>query len=147
MNENLNKVNLKNNYFVQTITNYFVRIRKVNQQMLLHSALNAANYRSFHGILKKTWFAFPTPRGGGRTTYSNWVFFVQAISTDRYINRRKLWVVSLKSPSSVSVEYGNKKIFFLILFSRASYPGLIFCEYWDCFALFHSHFPEVLSKI
>ena len=50
----------------------------------------------------------PLLRGGG-TIYSTGFFFLQSILTDRYIHRRELWVVSLKSP--FSVESGIKKIF------------------------------------
>ena len=50
----------------------------------------------------------PTPLVGGRTIYSN-VFFVQTILADRYIHRREILVVSLKSSSSVEIEI--KKIF------------------------------------
>ena len=55
----------------------------------------------------KILFAVPTPLEGGRIIYSSG-FFVQPILIFRYINRRDLWVVSQKSPSSV--EYGIKKI-------------------------------------
>ena len=65
----------------------------------------------------------PLLRGG--TIYSNGFFYGQSIWTGRYTQRRELWVVSFKSPSSV--EYEIKKI--LISFSRASYRGLNFCEY------------------
>ena len=47
--------------------------------------------------------------GGGRNNILNRVFFVQKILIDRYIHRRELWVISLKSPSSL--EHGIKKFF------------------------------------
>ena len=53
---------------------------------------------------------------GGRDYILNWIFFVQSIFTDRYIHRRKLWVVSIKSPSTVN--YGIKKIFLNFVFYR-----------------------------
>ena len=56
----------------------------------------------------------PTPLEGGRTIYSNGVFFVQSILADRYIHRRELRLVSLESLSSV--EYGIEKIFFNFVF-------------------------------
>ena len=38
------------------------------------------------------------------------------------------------------------KSFFRISFSRASYCGLKFCEYWNNLPYFYSHFPEFLPK-
>ena len=57
----------------------------------------------------------PLLRGGG-TIYSTGFFFVQSILADRYIHRRELRLVSLESLSSV--EYGNKKIFLILVFDR-----------------------------
>ena len=45
----------------------------------------------------------------GEELYTKMVFFVQTISADRYIHRREMWVLSLKSSSSV--EFEIKKIF------------------------------------
>ena len=56
----------------------------------------------------------PTPLEGGMNYILNWVFFVQSILADRYIQRRELRLVSLESLSSV--EYGIKKIFFIFVF-------------------------------
>ena len=39
------------------------------------------------------------------------------------------------------------KLFFRILFSRASYRGLNFCEYQTDLRYFYSHFPEILPKV
>ena len=66
----------------------------------------------------------PTPLVGGRNYILKWVFFVQSILADRYIHRREMWVVSLKSWSSI--EFKIKKIFLFPFFSR-SYRGLKFC--------------------
>ena len=55
-----------------------------------------------------------TPLEVGGTIYSNGFFFVQTIFADRYIHRRELRLVSLKSSSSI--ENGIKKIFFCIVF-------------------------------
>ena len=54
------------------------------------------------------------PSWGGRNYILKWLFFVQTNLTDRYIHRTELWVVSLKSPSSV--EYVMKKIFLIFVF-------------------------------
>ena len=48
---------------------------------------------------------FPTPLVGRGTIYSNG-FFVQTILADRYIHRRELLVLSLKS-----VEFKIEKVF------------------------------------
>ena len=64
----------------------------------------------------------PTPLEG-KELYTQLGFF-QTILTDRYINRREIRVVPLKSPTSV--EYEITQIF-LILFSRAIYGGFNFC--------------------
>ena len=53
---------------------------------------------------------------GGRNCILNWVFFVQSILADRYVHRRELWAVSLKSPSSI--KYGIEKIFSIFVFYR-----------------------------
>ena len=58
------------------------------------------------------------PTCGGRNYILKWVFFffVQWILADRYIRRREMWVVSLKSWSSV--EFKSKKIFLNFVFFR-----------------------------
>ena len=53
---------------------------------------------------------------GGRNYTLKWVFFVQSILTDRYIHHTELWVVTLKSTSSL--EYEIKKIFLNFVFYR-----------------------------
>ena len=53
------------------------------------------------------------PTCGGRNYILKW-FFVQTILAERYINRREMWVVSLKS--SFSVNFGIKEILFWISF-------------------------------
>ena len=68
--------------------------------------------------------------GEGGTVYATGFFFVQSILTDRYINRRELWVVSLKSPSSA--EYGIKKIFSIFVFYR-ELSRFKFLWTFDCF--------------
>ena len=52
----------------------------------------------------------------GSNDLLKWDFFVETISTDRYIHRTELWVVSLKSPSSV--EYRTQKIFLNFVFFK-----------------------------
>ena len=78
----------------------------------------------------------PTHFSGGGIIYSNG-FFVQTTLADRYNHRRELWVVSLKSPSSV--EYGIRKIFFIFIFygelSRFKLLRIL-----EVFQLFYSHF-------
>ena len=74
-----------------------------------------ANF-SFKPRFGRTKVIVPTPLEGWGTIYSTGFFFVQSIFTDRYIHRRELWVLSLKSPSSV--EYGFKKIFLIFVFYR-----------------------------
>ena len=62
----------------------------------------------------------PNPTLVGRRNYIlNWFFFVHSILADRYIHRRELWVVSLKSPSIR---------LFLFTFS------VIFAKIWHNFA-------------
>ena len=59
----------------------------------------------------------------GEELYTQMSFFVQTILTDRYIHRREMSVVSLKSSSIVEFEI---KKFFLISFLSRSYRGLKF---------------------
>ena len=57
------------------------------------------------------------PTCEGRNYVLNWVFlvfFIQTNLADRYVHRRELWVVSLKSSSSV--EFEIKKIFLIRFF-------------------------------
>ena len=82
----------------------------------------------------------PTPLEA-EELYTQMVFFVQPILTDRYIHRIELWVVSLKSTSSV--EYGIKRLFWLS-FSGASYFGLILWKL-DRFALFLFTFSGIFA--
>ena len=87
------------------------------------------------------WIIVPTPTLVGRRNYIlNWVFFVQSILADRYIHRRELWVVSLKSPASV--EYGIKKIFQFSFFT-GSYWGLKFCEHLTVLFTFSVVFAKI----
>ena len=73
-----------------------------------------------------TFLIVPTPLGGGGTIYSNVFFFVHSILADRYIHRREMLVVSLKSSSSV--EFKIKKIFFnFVIFEELS-RFKILCE-------------------
>ena len=65
------------------------------------------------------------PTCWGRNYILNWVFFVQTILADRYIHRRDMCVVSLKSSSSVDL--GIKKISLNFVFFPRSYQGLKFC--------------------
>ena len=57
-----------------------------------------------------------------------WFFFVHSILADRYIHRREMWVVSLKSCSSV--EFKTKKIFlnFVFFFEELSTIEVL-CEH------------------
>ena len=82
--------------------------------------------------------------GGGGTIYSNGFFFVQSILADRYNNRRELWVVSLKSCSSV--EYGNKKIIWSSVFYR-ELSSLKLLWILDVFQLFHSDFDQIFVNL
>ena len=68
-----------------------------------------------------------TPLVGRGTIYSNG-FFVQTILADRYIHRREMWVVSLKSWPRV--EFEIKKIFFNFVLSRFKVlcQNVIFCS-------------------
>ena len=61
------------------------------------------------------------------TIYSNGFFFVQSILADRYIHRREMWVVSLKSCSSV--EFKIKKIFWISFFFEQLSRIEILCEH------------------
>ena len=54
-------------------------------------------------------------------------FFVQTILADRYIHRRKMRVVSLKSSSSVELEI--KKIFLNLVFSEELSRFKVLCEH------------------
>ena len=54
------------------------------------------------------------PHLWGEELYAQMVFFVQTILADRYIHRREMCVVSLKSSSSVNLEI--KKIFLNLVF-------------------------------
>ena len=45
-----------------------------------------------------------------RELYPQMVFFVQTILADRYIHRREMWVVSLKSSSSIKFEIKTIKV-------------------------------------
>ena len=56
-------------------------------------------------------------------------FFVQWILADRYIRRREMWVVSLKSWSSV--EFKSKKIFLNFVFFEELSRIEVLCEQWD----------------
>ena len=67
-------------------------------------------------------FVVPTPLVREGTIYSNGFFFVQSILADRYIHRREIWVVSLKS--SFSLEFEIKKIFLNFVF----FEGLLRIE-------------------
>ena len=69
---------------------------------------------------------------GREELYTQLVFFVQTILADRYIHRRELWVVSLKSSSSV--EHGIKKIFSVFVFYSK------FCEHSTVFVHNFSNF-------
>ena len=64
---------------------------------------------------------------GREELYTQLRFFVQSILADRYIHRRELRVVSIKSPSSV--EYGIRKKIQFSSFT-GSYRGL----FWHYFA-------------
>ena len=71
----------------------------------------------------------PTPLvGGGGTIYSNGFFFVPWILADRYIHRREMCVVSLKSSSSV--EFEIKKIFLNFDFFEELSRFKVSCEHW-----------------
>ena len=66
--------------------------------------------------------------GGGRRNYIlKWVFFVQSILADRYINRREIRVVSLKIWSSV--QFKIKKIFLIFVFFEELSRIEVLCEY------------------
>ena len=54
---------------------------------------------------------------GGRNYTLNGVFFVQTILVNRHFHRREMWVVSLKSSSSV--EFENKNTFWIHFFGGA----------------------------
>ena len=60
--------------------------------------------------------------GEGGTIYS-YGFFVQSNLADRYIHRKEMWVISLKSSSSIEFEI---KMFF---FPNSSYRGLNFRQF------------------
>ena len=65
--------------------------------------------------------------GGGRNYILKWVFFVQSILADRYIHRREMWVVSLKSWSSI--EFKIKKIFLIFFFFQELSRIEVLCEH------------------
>ena len=62
--------------------------------------------------------------GGGGNYIIKRVFFVQSILADRYIHRREMWVVSLKSWSSVKIKIKN--IFLIFVFFRGVSEDWIF---------------------
>ena len=66
--------------------------------------------------------------GGGGTIYSNGFFSVPWILADRYIHRREMCVVSLKS--STSVEFEIKKIFLNFVFFEELSRFKVSCEHW-----------------
>ena len=80
----------------------------------------------FFNINSYVTLVVPTPLVGGRNYILEWVFFVQSILADGYIHRRELWVVSLKSSSSV--EFEIKKILLnFLLFEELSRIEIL-CE-------------------
>ena len=111
----LNKRNLDNaychvkkNHSRSEIRKMFHKIMvKQNTQTFTIIASNFVREENTH----TTELVVPTPYEGEElyTQMGFFCFFVQSIFPDRYIHRRELRLVSLKSTSSV--EYGIKKVF------------------------------------
>ena len=67
---------------------------------------------------------------GGEELYTQMGFFVQTILADRYNHRREVWVVSLKSWSSV--EFKMKKIFWMFVPFEELSSIEVLCEHGIC---------------
>ena len=95
-----------------TTTNIVLRGTKLNgNAIFIENVTEMASLQDFCEYLFR-----PLLRGGGGGNYIlKWVFLL-SILADRYIHRRELRLVSLKSLSSV--EYGIKTIFFIFVFYR-----------------------------
>ena len=115
---------------VNVIGNFFV----------LHSVLSK-NFMVFFGFSQIYGIFVPTPLVGGRNYILKWVFFVPWILADRYIHRREMCVVSLKSSSSV--EFEIKKIFLNFVFFRGVIENSSFMwtlDIWFTFVHFYHNF-------
>ena len=84
------------------------------------------------------------PTCWGRNYILKWVFFVQSILFDRYIHSKELWVVSLKSSSSVELETKN---FFEFCFFRGVIEGWIFVWTTGYLAWFCSLLVQFFFKL
>ena len=83
--------------------------------------------RSFYWMEKFT--IIVRPHLWGEELYTQMGFFVQSILVHRYIHRKEMWVVSLKSSSSVELE--TKKIFFNFVFFEELSRIEVLCEQRD----------------
>ena len=83
------------------------------------------------------------PHLWGEELYTQMVFFVQSILADRYIHRREMWVVSLKSSSSV--EFETKKIFLNFIFFE-ELSRIEFCDN-GIISIILLTFSEILVQI
>ena len=105
---------------------------------------NEINQYYYMACMEPSMIIVPTPLVGGGTIYSNGFFFVPWILADRYIHRREMCVVSLKSSSIV--EFEIKKIFLNFVFFEELSRFKVSCEHW-IFGLLLFTFTVIFVRI
>ena len=101
-------------------------------------------WKVFHAVAARASVVYCSEHPcGGRNYILKWVFFVQSILADRYIHRREMWVVSLKSASSV--QFKIKKIFLIFVFFE-DLSRFKVCEH-AIFAWFCLTFSKIFVQI
>ena len=98
-------------HFISRWKQVYLRVKRLFSLFLKHFEYLRL-LKQVHFLSEIARFIVPAPLVGG-TIYSNGLFF-QTILADRYIHRREMWVVLLKSCSSV--EFEIKKVFFQFSF-------------------------------